>query len=82
MISQKRSFLATYSKLQGITSKSLTRRLIISYHVRDLTRHFFNQFLISKSEFSQQVSFFYFIYPFKLFHTPMYFPLYWYLAIV
>ena len=38
--SHKRYYLATYPKLQTITSKALMHRLIISYRVRDLTNHF------------------------------------------
>ena len=60
MISHKRYFLATHPKLQAISSKSLMRRLITSYRVRDWTNHILNEFLISKSEFIQQFSFLYY----------------------
>ena len=33
--------ISTHPKLQAIISKSLTHRFIISYRVRDLTKHFF-----------------------------------------
>ena len=68
MISHNCYFLATHPKLQVITSKSLTRRLITSYRVRNLTNHVLNELLLSKLEFSQQ----WFLLLFHLFYSANY----------
>ena len=87
--SHKRYYLATYPKLQTITSKALMHRLIISYRVRDLTNHFLkwihwsvNWNLVNDFLFYTSLSFSLFlsIFLFQLFYTPRYFLVYWFLA--